>query len=50
VDPKTLGWKHSREIFENVLENLGIVFYSTQKFLEMVLYCWKWRKRRWWFL
>jgi hypothetical protein len=25
VEPKTLGWEHSKKIFENVFENLGVV-------------------------
>jgi hypothetical protein len=25
VEPKTLGWEHSRKIFEKVFENLGVV-------------------------
>jgi hypothetical protein len=25
VEPKTLGWEHSQEKFENVFENLGVV-------------------------
>jgi hypothetical protein len=25
VDPKTLGWEHSKESFENVFENLGVL-------------------------
>jgi hypothetical protein len=45
VEPKSLGWEHSKEIFENDFENLGVVFYSTKMFSEMVLYYWKWRKK-----
>jgi hypothetical protein len=38
-----------KEVFENVFKNLGVVFYSTEMFSEMVLYYWrwKWRKRSW---
>jgi hypothetical protein len=25
VEPKTLGWEHSKRNFENVIENLGVV-------------------------
>jgi hypothetical protein len=25
VEPKTLGWEHSKKSFENVFENLGVV-------------------------
>jgi hypothetical protein len=25
VESKTLGWEHSKRIFENVFENLGVV-------------------------
>jgi hypothetical protein len=25
VEPKTLGWEHSKRIFEDVFENLGVV-------------------------
>jgi hypothetical protein len=25
VEPKTLGWEHSKRNFENVFENLGVV-------------------------
>jgi hypothetical protein len=45
---KTLGLGHSKD-FENDFENLGVVFYSTEMFSEMVLCCWRWRwrKRSW---
>jgi hypothetical protein len=26
VEPKTLGWEHSKKSFENAFENLGVVF------------------------
>jgi hypothetical protein len=37
--------------FENVFENLGVVFYPTEMFSEMVLYQrrWEYRKMSWWF-
>jgi hypothetical protein len=25
VEPKTLGWEHSKKFFENVFKNLGVV-------------------------
>jgi hypothetical protein len=25
VEPKTIGWEHSKRILENVFENLGVV-------------------------
>jgi hypothetical protein len=25
VEPKTLGWEHSKRFLENVFENLGVV-------------------------
>jgi hypothetical protein len=25
VEPKTLGWEHSKKNFKNVFENLGVV-------------------------
>jgi hypothetical protein len=30
-----------KEDFENVFENLGVVFYSTEMVLEMVLHYWR---------
>jgi hypothetical protein len=26
VEPKTLGWEHSKRILENVFENLGVIY------------------------
>jgi hypothetical protein len=46
VEQKTLRWEHSKEIFENVFENLGVVFYSTEMISEMVLYYWRWKWRK----
>jgi hypothetical protein len=25
VEPKTLGWEHSKRVLENIFENLGVV-------------------------
>jgi hypothetical protein len=41
VEPKTLGWEHSKGIFENVFENLGVA--------PTPLRCiWKWFLCYWW--
>jgi hypothetical protein len=41
VEPKTLGWEHSKKSFENVFENLGVVLTPLRS--------WAWRKKVWWF-
>jgi hypothetical protein len=43
VEPKTLGWEHSKEILKNDFENLRVVFYSTEMFSEMGFYKWRWK-------
>jgi hypothetical protein len=51
VEPKTLGWEHSKKNFDNVFKNLEVVSTSLKCFQKgfgtngVV----KWRKRRWWF-
>jgi hypothetical protein len=37
VEKKTLGWKHSNEIYENGFENLGIRSYSIDGFQKWFL-------------
>jgi hypothetical protein len=51
VEPKTLGWEHSKKDFENVFENLGVVSTSLNCFQKGfgTNGVGKWRKRRWWF-
>jgi hypothetical protein len=51
VEPKTLGWEHSRKNFENVFEYLGVVSTPLKCFQK-----WFWTngvghggKRSWWF-
>jgi hypothetical protein len=34
VEPKTLGWEHSKKNFENVFENLGVVSTPLNCFLK----------------
>jgi hypothetical protein len=41
VEPKTLGWESSRESFENVFENLGVVS-TPLKCFQMILEKWSW--------
>jgi hypothetical protein len=35
VEPKTLGWEHSKKSFENVFENLGVVYTPLKCFQKM---------------
>jgi hypothetical protein len=39
VEPKTLGWEHSKKSFENVFENHGVVSTTLKCFQK-----WFWRK------
>jgi hypothetical protein len=41
VEPKTLGWENSRESFEIIFENLGVVS-TPLKCFQMVLETWRW--------
>jgi hypothetical protein len=41
VEPKTLGWEHSKRSFENTFENLGVVFTPLKCFQKMVLTKWR---------
>jgi hypothetical protein len=53
VEPKTLGWEHSKKNFENVFENIGVVSTPLKCF-----HIWFWKngvgnggkKWSWWFL
>jgi hypothetical protein len=45
VEPKTLGWEHSKKSFEN----LGVVSTPLNYFQNGLDKCsWSWRKREWW--
>jgi hypothetical protein len=43
VEPKTLGWEHSRKCFQKPWSSV----YSTEMFSKMVLdkWSWTWRKK-----
>jgi hypothetical protein len=41
VEPRTLGWEHSRRIFENVFQKPWGSIYSTQMFSKMDLDKWR---------
>jgi hypothetical protein len=52
VEPKTLGWEHSKKRFENVFKNLGVAStplkcFSKKWFLDN--WSWTWKKKEWWF-
>jgi hypothetical protein len=51
VEPKTLGWEHSKKSFENVFENLGVVLTPLKCFKKWfwTKRSWAWRKNVWWF-
>jgi hypothetical protein len=52
VEPKTLGWEHSKKKFENVFQKPWSSSYSTEMFSQMVLDIGRWtrRTRKWWFI
>jgi hypothetical protein len=41
VEPKTLGWEHSKRNFENVFENLGVVSTPLKCFQKWFLDKWR---------
>jgi hypothetical protein len=41
VEPKTLGWEHSKRILENVFENLGVVSTPLKCFQKWFLDKWR---------
>jgi hypothetical protein len=41
VEPKTLGWEHSKRTFENAFENLGVVFTPLKCFQKWILTKWR---------
>jgi hypothetical protein len=41
VEPKTLGWEHSKRNFENVFENLGVVSTTLKCFQKWFLDKWR---------
>jgi hypothetical protein len=49
VEPKTLGWEHSKKRnFENVFKNLGVVSTPLECFQKWFLDKWRcqWRKKK----
>jgi predicted nucleotide-binding protein (sugar kinase/HSP70/actin superfamily) len=38
VEPKTLGWGHSKKFWEKFFENLGVEFYFTEVFSRKWFY------------